>query len=138
VFVNTRICNLIARLAPLCGLLICFGILNLRSAAAADYQVIDILPGQTVDVYFEINLSGTVTLRIATKAGPGCAELWWIRWPLGDIKSLGKRCGSVRLALPGFSDFAIAGKLRATGVNVPTKIVAAANERVANTVPLNW
>src|SRR5207248_2225009 len=91
-----------------------FGTLAPQVGRTADYQVIDVQPGLTVDVYFEINLAGTVALRIATKTGPGCAELWWIKWPLGDIKSLGKKCGSARLAIPGITDFAVAGKLRAT------------------------
>jgi hypothetical protein len=117
---------------------IAFETLLLQVSQAADYQVIDVQPGQTVDVYFEINLSGSVSLRVATKAGPGCAEMWWIKWPLGDIQSLGKKCGSARIVLPGITDFAFAGKLRATGVKMPTKIVAAANERVANSVSLQW
>ena len=118
--------------------IIVFETLMLQVGQAADYQVIDVQPGQTVDVYFEFNLSGSVSLRIATKAGPGCADMWWIKWPLGDIQSLGRRCGSARLSLPGITDFAFAGKLRATGVSVPTKIVAAASERVANSVYLPW
>jgi hypothetical protein len=108
------------------------------TAAAAEFQVIDLQPGQTVDVYFEINLSGQVALRIATKFGPGCAEFWWIKWPLGNIKSLGKICGTARLTIPGWRDVALAGKLRATGVTAPTKIVAASSERVANSVALQW
>ncbi|MEY9402014.1 hypothetical protein ABIF66_001816 [Bradyrhizobium japonicum] len=112
--------------------------LGSQNALAADYQIIDIQPGQTVDVYFEVNLKGTVSLRIATRTGLGCAELWWIKWPLGEIKSLGKKCGVARLEIPGFTDLAVAGKLRATGVSSPTKIVAAANERVANSITLHW
>jgi hypothetical protein len=126
------------RVGLICTILITVGFLSTPNVRAADYQVIDVQPGQTVDVYFEINLSGTVSLRIATKTGLGCAELWWIKWPLGDIKSLGRKCGSARLALPGITDFAVAGKLRATGVSVPTKIIAASNERVANSVSLQW
>jgi hypothetical protein len=37
-----------------------------------------------------------------------------LKWPLGDIKSLGKKCGSARLALPGITDFAVAGKTSIT------------------------
>ncbi len=109
-----------------------------RAAKADEYQIIDLQPGVTRDVYFEINLSGQVTLRILTRSGAGCAELWWITWPLGNIKSLGRRCGSVRLAIPSRLDFSVASKLRAIGVDVPTKIVAASNERVANSVTVHW
>ena len=126
------------RLGWMCTVLITVGLLDTPIVRAADYQVIDVQPAQTVDVYFEINLSGSVSLRIATKTGAGCAELWWIKWPLGDIKSLGKKCGIVRLSIPGLTDFSFAGKLRATGVNVPTKIIAASSERVANSVSLQW
>jgi hypothetical protein len=110
----------------------------LLAARAADYQIIDIQPGQTVDVYFEINLSGEVVLRIATKTGPGCAEFWWINWPFGNISSVGKKCGSSRASIPGWSDFSLSSKLRAAGVSEPTKIIAASSERVANSVTLQW
>jgi hypothetical protein len=105
---------------------------------AADYQIIEVNPGQTVDVYFEINLVGAVALRIATRSGPGCAELWWIKWPLGNIESLGRRCGSMRLSIPGIANLAVAGKLRAGGVDERTKIIAAATEQVANSVTVRW
>jgi hypothetical protein len=36
---------------------------------ATDYQVTELYPGQTVDIYFEINLTGTVSLRIQTMTG---------------------------------------------------------------------
>ena len=113
-------------------------LLTVKPSQAVEYQVIDLQPGQTVDVYFEINLTGNVALKIATQTGLGCAELWWIEWPFGNIKSLGKKCGLVRLSIPGLTNFAVAGKLRATGANAPTKIIAASNERVANSVTLHW
>jgi hypothetical protein len=72
-----------------------------QSASAADYQIIALQPGQTTDVYFEFNLSGQVSLRIVTQLGPGCAEMWWITWPLGRITSIRRKCGSVRLPIPG-------------------------------------
>jgi hypothetical protein len=119
--------------------IVCVVFLLIASAAEAeDYQVIDVQPGQTVDVYFQINLEGSLALRILTKNGAGCAELWWIRWPLGNIRSLGRRCGAIRLTIPGFSDFSVAAKLRASGVSAPTKIIAASTERVANSITLHW
>jgi hypothetical protein len=51
-------------------------ILNAPAGLAADYQIVDIRPGETVDTYFEINLSGSVFIRIETKSGPSCAEFW--------------------------------------------------------------
>jgi hypothetical protein len=115
-----------------------FSVAIVASVRAADYQLIEVNPGQSVDVYFEINLSGTVALRIETAAGPGCAEFWWIKWPFGNISSLGKLCGITRVGIPGLSELAISGKLRASGVTKPTKIIAASNERVANSVTVRW
>lgn len=109
-----------------------------ESPRAAPVQIIDLKPGQTVDIYFEINLSGNVVIRIATQTGVGCADLWWIKWPLGNVSSLGRHCGTARIPIPGFSSFAIAAKLRATGVTVNTKIIAASTETVANSVRVQW
>jgi hypothetical protein len=120
------------------GLACFFAAATCVSVRAADYQLIAVNPGQSVDVYFEINLSGTLTLRVETITGPGCAEFWWITWPFGNIHSLGRLCGTTRISVPGLSQLAISGKLRASGVTKPTKIIAAANERVANSVTVRW
>jgi hypothetical protein len=123
----------------LCSLgLICIFVMIAAPVRAADYQLISLRPGQTVDVYFEINLNGSVALRIETATGTGCAEFWWIKWPFGNITSLGRLCGSTHIAIPGLSELTISGKLRASGVRVPTKIIAAASERVANSVTVRW
>jgi hypothetical protein len=110
----------------------------LEKAQAADYQLISVEPGQNVDLYFEINLSGEVFLRIGSRGGSGCADFWWINWPFGNLQSLGSHCGAARFKIPGLTSFAIASKLRAGGVTEPTKIVAAASEQVANSVPITW
>jgi hypothetical protein len=122
----------------LCLLWFLTGTIAASAARAADYQVIAIDPGQTVDVYFEIDLSGTVALRIETAGGPGCAEFWWIKWPFANISSLGRICGTTHIPIPGLTALAISGKLRASGVSKPTKIIAASSERVANSVTLRW
>ena len=40
-------------------------------AAATDFDIIEVPPGQTVNVYFQINLSGEVYINIGT-ADPEC------------------------------------------------------------------
>jgi hypothetical protein len=130
--------NLLRRMT-ICGLFFVTPVFcSEECAQAANFQTIDIKPGETVDVYLEINLQGSVAVRIATQTGAGCAELWWIEWPLGSVQSLGRHCGTTRIPIPGLSQFAFAAKLRAAGVNVPTKIVASATESVANSVRLGW
>src|SRR5262249_3700146 len=58
-------------------------------ASAADYQIIDVPVGHAVDAYFQFNLSGKVYVRIETNSVPGCADFWWITWPLGRVQELG-------------------------------------------------
>jgi hypothetical protein len=120
------------------GLLSGAFLLSTGSTIASEYQVITVTPGNDADVYFQINLSGTVYLKIETPRGPGCADFWWIIWPLGTVKQLGTRCGSDRLPIPSWSDFAIASKLRVGGVSEPTKIIAASSETVANSITVRW
>jgi hypothetical protein len=109
-----------------------------KAVYAADYQIIDVKPGENVDVYVEINLKGFVYARIQTRNGPGCANFWWIVWPLGSIKHVGNYCGASRFEIPGWRDLALWSKLRVGGVTEPTKIVAAATEAVAISAPVNW
>jgi hypothetical protein len=111
---------------------------GLQPATANDFSVVDVPAEATVDVYFEINLSGQVYLNIRDREGPACANLWWIVWPLGTISDLGEKCGSVHLDIPGLSRFAISSKLRARGGSMPTKIGVAANERVANSITFTF
>lgn len=125
---------------PICYLLAILFLFTVSASADSQkaYQVIDVPPGQTVDTYFEINLSGYVFLNIGNKSGPACVDLWWITWPLGRIKEIGNTCGSVRLNIPGWLDLAIASKLRARGGNELIKIVASENSQVANTIRIEF
>jgi hypothetical protein len=61
--------------------------------SARDYEMVSVKAGETADVYFQINLGGTLYLDIRSKDGPGCATLWWIKWPFGTIKNEGRYCG---------------------------------------------
>lgn len=106
---------------------------------AADYEIIELGPGETKDVYFQINLSGNVYLRIvAEPGGQACADLWWIKWPLGNIEKLGRHCHTANLKIPGWTSAAISSKLRAGGATHRLKIVASATEEVANKVTIKF
>ena len=105
---------------------------------ARDYEVIDIIPGQSKDVYFEINLKGRVYIRIVGPPGAeACATFWWIKWPLGNIKDLGRHCGSATFEIPGWLDLAVSSKLRVGSANSPLKIVASENASIANSVTVS-
>jgi len=111
----------------------------IAGAQARDYQIIAVSAGDTADVYFEINLSGKVYLRIVAPPGAeACADLWWIKWPLGNIQDVGRRCGSLQLEVPGLTDIAISAKLRVRAGNSPLKIVAAATEAAGNSALVSF
>jgi hypothetical protein len=104
------------------------------NAGANDDTTVWVDPSNSVDVYWNINLSGTVRVVADVDGRPACIDYWWIQWPLGSIKSLGRHCGSASFALPGLSDLAIGGKLRAGGAEVRTRIKSSATEKVAHDV----
>lgn len=119
----------------ICISLVGFLGLGVQRSSAADYYIMDLNSQQAVDVYFQVNVSGKVYLKIENPAGKACAKLWWIKWPLGDVKQLGEQCGMVTLDIPGLPN--IAAKLRASG-DTGTKILVTAEEKVANSVSIPW
>lgn len=104
-------------------------------ARAADYTTIWIDPGKTADVYWAVNLSGRVYLAADRDGQPACLDYWWIAWPFTQIKGLGRVCGRATFDLPGLSNVAIGGKLRAGGADARTRIRGTADERVAHRFP---
>ena len=104
-------------------------------ARAEDYTTVWIEPGRTQDIYWSINLSGKVYLTADVDGQPACLEYWWIVWPFTQIKKLGRACGRATFDLPGLSDFAIGGKLRAGGALTRTQLRATSDERVAHRLP---
>ena len=101
-------------------------------AGAPTTQIISVETGKNTDVYFEINISGSVSLAIhAPPGGEACADFWWIKWPFGNIEDLGRHCGSINFDIPGWSHLALSAKLRVGSAKQPLKIVAAATEQTA-------
>ncbi|RWP68183.1 hypothetical protein [Mesorhizobium sp.] len=108
------------------------------SAKAEDFQTIWVEPGQSVNVYWNINLAGKVYLSADIGGNPACLDYWWIVWPFTQIKSLGRHCGRISFELPGMSDFAIGGKLRAGNADGKTRVLGTATESVAQTFPVSF
>lgn len=106
-----------------------------NQALAADYETIWVGPGQSVDVYWGVNLSGKVFVAADADGQPSCLDYWWITWPLGRNVGLGRHCGRATFDLPGLGSFAIGGKLRAGGADAKTRIRGTADERVAHRFP---
>ena len=106
---------------------------------AADPQIETVQKGESKDLYFQINLSGKVFVNVGSPpGGSNCAEFWWIKWPLGNIKSLGRHCGATSFDIPGLLDFAISSKLRVGGTDNLVKIAISATESVANSVTFSF
>lgn len=105
------------------------------AAKAAEPQRLEAGPGQTLDLYWEINLGGRVYLHIAAEpGGEPCADLWWIKWPFGQVEQIGRRCGRVDLDIPGFFALSLGAKLRAGGFANRVRIALTTDERVANSM----
>lgn len=108
------------------------------SVSARDYDVVSIKSGETADVYFQINLKGTLYLNIRNQNGAGCANLWWIKWPLGTIKDEGRYCGFVKLDIPGILDLSFSSKLRAHANGSDIKIGYSSSETVAHSITFEF
>jgi hypothetical protein len=102
---------------------------------ADDFVTIWVDPSKSVDVYWSINLSGTVYVAADVDGQPACLDYWWIVWPFTQIQQLGHYCGRAKFALPGISSFAIGGKLRAGGATVRTRLRGTSTEGVAHKFP---
>ncbi|MCZ7860753.1 hypothetical protein O9X98_04985 [Agrobacterium salinitolerans] len=105
---------------------------------ARDYEVVSIKAGETAEVYFQVNLEGTLFLNIRTKDGEGCANLTWKTGPLFIEKDEGRHCGFVKLDIPGFFDFAVWSTLYATAEGADMKIGYSASEKVAHSITFEF
>jgi hypothetical protein len=104
-------------------------------------QIIDVLPDQSSDVYFFINLKGKLYLKIAAEGdNKPCAEFWWIKWGFGTIETIGQRCNEFVLDIPeaSIADPVISGKLRTSGAHYRLKIGVSADEGVAHDLSLSF
>ncbi|MFF0948269.1 hypothetical protein ACFYE9_11510 [Rhizobium leguminosarum] len=121
------------------ALLVVVGMPFVYSPAAADeYQTIWIDKGQSVDIYWQVNLAGKVYLSADVAGQPACLDYWWIIYPFTQIKKLGRHCGRASFLLPGLSDWGIGGKLRAGNAEGKTRILGTSQETVANSFPVNF
>lgn len=110
------------------------------AAQVRDLEIHTIQKGQSSDLYFQINLKGRVFINIASRAGESnCANLWWIKWPLGNIEDLGRHCGLASFEIPTlFRNLAFSSKLRVGATENEIKIAVAASESVANSVKFDF
>lgn len=107
-----------------------------QPAIAADYETFTVNAGESIDVYWSVNLSGWVYVQAVDEDGAAaCLDYWWIVYPFTNIKQLGNHCGATKFELPGISDWAVGGKLRAGGATARTTVYGTADETVAHQFP---
>lgn len=112
-----------------------FAIAALQSTAAhTQGQLVSLPPNSAGDVYFQVNMSGTVFVNVMDPEGAGCAEFWWILWPFGNIKELGRHCGGASFEIPRLMSLSISSKLRAATGSRPVKIGVADKAEVAHSI----
>lgn len=115
-------------------------LLATAARSAGEFEIIDVPAATNKDVYFQINVSGKVYLRlVAENGGEACADFWWIKWPLGTVEKLGRHCGSAQFTIPTFfSDFAVSSKLRVGGANTHLKIAASDSIQVSSNATVTF
>lgn len=110
-------------------------------ARAADPDIFNVKPGESVDAYFSVNISGKVFVKIGAKPGEeACADFWWIKWPAGSVHQLGRHCNGASFAIPGLFGWppSVSSKLRAGGAKNPVKLAVSATEQVANSYTFSF
>jgi hypothetical protein len=94
----------------------------------ANPNVVQILAGQSADVWFGVNMSGSLGLAIRTRDGSNCVPaMWWIKWGFGSVEQLGQQCGNVTIDIPiAWYRGVLSAKLR-VAVSVDTFILVSEN-----------
>ncbi|MCX5538109.1 hypothetical protein M3A49_01115 [Paraburkholderia sp. CNPSo 3076] len=119
-----------ARRVAFIVLLICS---TMKAGLCEQPHVVTVQPGATEELFFQVNLSGNIYVRLGTEDGSEpCADFWWITWPLGTVESLGRHCGFATFSIPGWSKLAVSSKLRVGRTKSVTKIAVFENSSVAH------
>jgi hypothetical protein len=104
---------------------------------AGDDAIVEHLhDGEIKDIYWGINVKGVVYLSVRSRAGPGCARMFWRPIPtFNRTITLNDVCGNIRAEIPGLSDWAVGGVLWARANQGDVAIIASSKERVAYDFP---
>jgi len=106
-------------------------------ASGSNVKEVKIAGGQTVDLWFGVNVKGKVHYAIRTRDGSNQLRAWWIMEPLGNVKQLGDLKNSGSINIPDKLDGSITAKLRGKAA-VDTVVYLGENIQVANSVTFHW
>jgi hypothetical protein len=56
--------------------------------------------GESADIWFGVNVTGKVSIRVVTRDGSNKLNLWWITWGVGSAQSLGNYGPAGDLPIP--------------------------------------
>jgi hypothetical protein len=105
--------------------------------AQTTVKEIRIPAGQTVDLWFGVNVTGKVSYAIRTKDGTNTIHMWWILEPTGRVKQLGKRSNDGSLKIPGLTAASVSAKLRGSAT-VDTVVYIGENVSVDHSLTFHW
>lgn len=97
-----------------------------------------ILAGQTIDAWFGVNVTGSLSYKIATRKGGEGVALWWIKYPLGSTEQLGIKLGTGTIPIPiSWWKGVVSAKLRASA-STESILFLAENAQIDKSVSLSW
>ena len=87
---------------------------SLPSVVRAEKEI-RIPAGQSADVWWGVNVSGSIHYVIRTRDDSNTVKFWWIKWGFGSIENVGLRTdvGSLQIPISLFKGV-MAAKLRAS------------------------
>jgi len=81
-------------------------------------QRIKIPAGQTADLWYGVNVTGNLNIRIQTRDGKNELKLSWIKWGVGSIQEIGNwgPAGSINIPIAWWRGI-VSAKLRGEASN---------------------
>jgi hypothetical protein len=95
------------------------------------YDTIKILPGETKQIYFYVNLDGRLYYKIQNKSGTNKVKAWWIKGPFGSVEGISDLVGTGNIPFKGL----LWGRLKVSNADSETMIYVTEEAQVANNFP---
>lgn len=97
----------------------------------SSYKTIILHPNETKDIYFFINLNGSVFYKIVNKSSTNRIKGWWLKGPFGSKEDIGTLSNTGSTPFKGL----IWGRLKAYGADSETTILITESAQVAINFP---
>jgi hypothetical protein len=105
---------------------------------AQQAQTIKIPKGQTVDIWFGVNVSGKLHLAVRTRDGRNKINMWWLTWGVGSTTAIGDWGPNGDLDIPiTWWRGVVSAKLRGTAAE-DTVVYVSERVSVDKSVTFKW